>query len=215
MKVAILTSKSQWFVPYARELAENLKCPLYFSHKDFIQSYEIVFILSYHSIIPKEFLDNNKHNLVIHASPLPKGKGWSPMFWQVLEGKSEITFSLFEADCGIDSGDIYLQDILRLKGGELYNELRELQARMCQKMCLEFLDKYPKLESKKQVGEESFYKKRTKDDSRLDIKKSIEEQFNLLRIVSNEEFPAFFYKDGKKFIIKIYDSSVGGLEDSL
>ncbi|MDA3967674.1 MULTISPECIES: formyltransferase family protein [Helicobacter] len=209
MKVAILTSKSQWFVPYARELAENLKCPLYFSHKYFVESYEIVFILSYHSIIPKEFLDTNKHNIVIHASSLPKGKGWSPMFWQVLEGKSEITFSLFEADCGIDSGDIYLQDMLRLKGGELYDELRELQARMCQKMCLEFLDKYPNIESKKQVGEESFYQKRTKDSSELDITKSLESQFNLLRIVSNEEFPAFFYKDGKKFIIKIYDSSCG------
>lgn len=210
MKVAILTSKNQWFIPYARELARNLKCPLYFSHTELMESYEIVFILSYHSIIPKEFLDKNKHNLVIHASPLPKGKGWSPMFWQVLEGKNEIVFSLFEVDSSVDGGDIYLQDTLQLSGYELYEELRNLQAKMCQKMCLDFLKKYPNIESKKQVGDESFYQKRTKDSSELDIKKSIEEQFNLLRIVSNEEFPAFFYKDGRKFIIKIYDFSGGG-----
>lgn len=57
---------------------------------------------------------------------------------------------------------------------------------------------------KAQRGEPSLYPKRTAKDSELDITKSIESQFDLLRIVSNEEFPAFFYKNGKKFVLKIY-----------
>lgn len=141
---------------------------------------------------------------MIHASALPKGKGWSPLFWQVLEGKRAIVFSLFAASVDVDSGEIYLQKTLHLSGVELYEELRELQAKMCIEMALEFLKIYPNIKSIQQEGEESFYEKRGKEDSRLDISKSIEEQFNLLRIVSNEEFPAFFYKDGKKFILKIY-----------
>lgn len=48
------------------------------------------------------------------------------------------------------------------------------------------------------MGKESFYPKRSPKDSELDINKSLNEQFNLLRIASNEDFPAFFYKDGKK-----------------
>lgn len=52
------------------------------------------------------------------------------------------------------------------------------------------------------MGKESFYPKRSPKDSELDINKSLNEQFNLLRIASNEDFPAFFYKDGKKFILK-------------
>ncbi|WP_252365672.1 hypothetical protein [Campylobacter jejuni] len=58
------------------------------------------------------------------------------------------------------------------------------------------------------MGKESFYPKRSPKDSELDINKSLNEQFNLLRIASNEDFPAFFYKDGKKFILKIYPDSI-------
>ncbi|OCR08523.1 formyltransferase family protein [Helicobacter pullorum] len=210
MKVAILTSPNQWFIPYAKDLQTKItKSNLYFSHQEIKQSYDIVFILSYHQIISKTFLEQHKHNLVIHASNLPKGKGWSPMFWQILEGKNEIVFSMFEADEKADNGDIYLQKTLILEGTELYEELRKKQAKMCQELCLEFLEKYPHISPKKQEGSESFYPKRSLKDSELDPKKSLESQFNLLRILSNEEFPAFFYKDGKKFILKIYDSSMG------
>ncbi len=96
-------------------------------------------------------------------------------------------------------------------GVEFY-ELCDKQAKMCQDMCLEFLASYPHIIPKKQQGKEGFYPKRTPKDSELDITKSLQSQFNLLRIVSNEEFPAFFYKDGKKFILKIYPdtSSAGG-----
>lgn len=125
-----------------------------------------------------------------------------------LEGKDSIVFTLFKADTGVDSGAIYLQKTLHLNGLELYEELREKQAKMCQQICLEFLDKYSTLKPQAQKGEESFYPKRTSKDSELDIAKSIESQFNLLRIVSNEEFPAFFYKNGKKFILKIYQDSI-------
>ncbi|WDL74623.1 methionyl-tRNA formyltransferase [Helicobacter winghamensis] len=205
MKVAILTSKNQWFIPYAKQLQKAIPTSrLYLSHLEIKKSYDVVFILSYHQLLPQEFLQLHKHNLVIHASGLPKGKGWSPLFWQVLEGKNEVVFTLFEADLKADNGVIYLQKTLHLSGVELYGELRELQAEMCQILCLEFLAMYPNLQPTAQCGNESFYKKRTQADSELDITKSIEEQFNLLRIVSNEEFPAFFYKNGKKFIIKIY-----------
>lgn len=210
MKIAILTSPNQWFIPYAKELNQQIKnSKLFYNHTE-IFNFDIVFILSYHKIIDKNFLKHNKHNIVIHASNLPQGKGWAPLFHQVIEGKNEITFSLFEADDKADNGDIYLQKNLKLNGLELYEELREKQARFTLNMCLEFLKLYPNIQAKKQVGKESFYPKRSPKDSELDINKSLNEQFNLLRIASNEDFPAFFYKDGKKFILKIYLDSMGG-----
>lgn len=212
MKIAILTSPNQWFIPYAKELNQQIKnSKLFYNHTE-IFNFDIVFILSYHKIIDKNFLKHNKHNIVIHASNLPQGKGWAPLFHQVIEGKNEITFSLFEADDKADNGDIYLQKNLKLNGLELYEELREKQARFTLNMCLEFLKLYPNIQAKKQVGKESFYPKRSPKDSELDINKSLNEQFNLLRIASNEDFPAFFYKDGKKFILKIYLDSMGGVK---
>ena len=40
----------------------------------------------------------------------------------------------------------------------------------------------------------------------MNINKSIKSQFNKLRIVNNEQWPAFFYYKNKKFIIKIFDN---------
>jgi methionyl-tRNA formyltransferase len=204
MKIAISTSKNQWFVNYAEELAKKIKAKLFFNHKDIDNSFDIVFILSYHQIIEKEYLEKHKHNIVIHESALPKGKGWAPMFWQILEGKNQIPFTMFEASNGVDNGDIYMQKTLELNGNELNSELREKQANFTIQMCLEFLENYEEFKvHAPQTGEESFYQKRTPKDSELDIHKSINEQFNLLRIVDNEDYPAFFYKNGKKYILKI------------
>lgn len=83
MKIVILTSHKQWFVPYAKQLTQKLKANLFYFHTE-ISGFELVFILSYHRLIEKEFLAQNRHNLVIHASVLPQGKGWSPLFHQVL-----------------------------------------------------------------------------------------------------------------------------------
>ena len=203
--IAILTSPNQWFVEYAKKLQSILNAKLFFDHKDIKESFDILFILSYHKIIEKKYLKKNRHNIIIHASDLPKGKGWAPMFWQILEGKNEIVFTMFEADEKVDNGPIYMKKTLKLDGYELNPELREKQAKQIINMCLEFVNNYEKYKNPTpQEGEETFCPKRTPKDSKLDINKSIKEQFNLLRIVDNENYPAFFEIDGHKYILKIY-----------
>lgn len=205
MKIAILTSPEQWFVPYAKKLNKQLPhSELFFEHTNILNNFDIVFILSYHKIIQTKYLVKHKHNIVIHASDLPKGKGWSPMFWQIIEGKNKIPFTMFEAGEGVDDGNIYMQKKLILSGNELNQELREKQANFTIDMCLEFLKNYNQYKiPTKQSGKESFYKKRDAKDSQLDINKSIKEQFNLLRVVSNKEYPAYFEIDGHKYILEI------------
>jgi len=140
MKIAILTSPNQWFIKYAELLKDKIQnSKLFFDYREIEDNFDVLFILSYHKIIPQEYL-KHKHSIVIHASNLPQGKGWSPMFWQILEGKNEILFTMFEASDSIDSGDIYMQKTLKLTGYELYDELREKQAELTIKMCKEFID---------------------------------------------------------------------------
>ena len=205
MKIAILTSPNQWFIPYAEKLNKEIKnSTLFLNHENMVDKFDIVFILSYHKLIPIKYLKRNQHNIVIHASALPEGKGWAPMFWQVLEGKNKIPFTMFEATTGVDDGDIYLQKELTLNNYELNTELRDKQAIHTINMCLEFLNNYEKYKiPKQQIGKESTYSKRSEKDSVLNIDKSIKEQFNLLRIVDNESYPAFFEINGRKYILKI------------
>jgi methionyl-tRNA formyltransferase len=207
--IAILTTRTSWFYPHAEQLKLLLKnmgyaAELFSNHEDISDQYKVVFILSYFKIIPEKFLDEHTHNLVVHESDLPEGKGWSPLSWQILEGKNRIPISLFEAAKDVDAGDIYLKDEIVLNGDELNEEIHALQSKKTIEMCLSFLENYNNLKSQQQQGEETFYDRRRPADSELDIEKSIKEQFNLMRIASNEEYPLFFNINGQKYILKIH-----------
>jgi len=203
--VAILTSPNQWFVPYAEVLSKKMAGSKVFNdHSEIGSDFDVVFILGYHKIIGAKYLKLHKHNVVVHESELPYGKGWAPLFWQILENKSQVTFTMFEASSGVDDGDIYMQKTLSLDGSELNEELRRLQAELTVDMCLDFVECYDKYKlPSKQQGEETFYKRRGPKDSKLDVNKTLGEQFNLLRIVDNEEYPAYFEHLGRKYILKI------------
>jgi methionyl-tRNA formyltransferase len=136
---------------------------------------------------------------------LPKGRGWSPLTWQILEGKNEIPVTLFEAKEEVDSGPIYLQSIMRFRGHELVDELREKQAIHTVQLCLEFIRRYPKVtqQARQQQGEPRFYPKRGPKDSWIDPDKTIREQFNLLRVVDNDSYPAWFEMGGQRYELKI------------
>lgn len=207
--ITILTDKSSWMNEYNLLLKEKL-CSLGHSvniinSKENIVKGNIAFFLSCFEIVPQKYLDLNENNIVVHASDLPNGKGWSPTTWQILENKKRIPLTLFEATTSVDAGDIYIKDELILNGYELINEWQRKLALKIVDMCLKYVINYHNIVGIKQIGNESFYRKRTPDDSELDINKTIKEQFNLLRVVDNDKYPAFFEIDSKRYYIKIFE----------
>lgn len=208
-KVTLLLDKdNNWIEPYLLKsnlLKSNSKFEVTISHNHFeVKNQSIVFILGYTKILNDNFLISNELNLVIHESKLPKGKGFSPVQWQILEGSTFIPVYLIEATSRVDSGDIIYKYGFKLFGGELFNEIRDKQAEATIFVVSEFLKKYPDFTREKQIGVESYYPRRGVGDGELDIEKSIREQFNLLRIGNNDGWPSFFYIEGKKYFIKIY-----------
>lgn len=206
MTIQILVdNSSSWILPYAQELVEKLSAlrhtvSLHHNECEIVEG-DILCLLACEKIFKK--LHMNKHNLVVHESDLPKGKGWSPVSWQVLEGKNSVTMTLFEATGSVDDGPIYYQTPLELEGHELWSEIKHKQGLITQQLIIKFVHNYPNNIAKPQAGVSTFYQKRTPKDSELDIYKSIEDQFNLLRICDNERYPAFFVKGGQKYILKI------------
>jgi len=212
MNIVILTDdKNSWFVPYGVILKEilislNHNVKYIYDKKDLIAS-DICFILSCTKIIEKKYLLKSSHNIVVHASDLPKGKGFSPFQWQILEGRNKIPITLFEADEKVDNGSYYLKDELHLTGNELYDELRKKLAFKIIEMCYTYVNKCNILKPLKQKGIENMYNRRGIVDDELDIHKSLAEQFNHLRIADNVNYPLYFRMNGKKYILKIYDES--------
>ena len=208
IKISILVDDPQsWIVPYAQSLKDLLRkdysAGLYFKASD-IPVGDILFLLGCTRIISEEVLKRNKHNLVIHESDLPKGKGWSPLSWQVLEGKNKIPVVLFEAVEDLDAGPIYFKDFIELDGTELLPEIKKQQGEKTIGLVLKFLRNWPNIHGKPQEGEATYYPKRTFKDDELDPGKSIIENFNKLRIVDNEKYPAWFVYNGCRYKIKIY-----------
>jgi len=208
-RITIVSDTDSWINAYIPFLLEKLKegdHQTQWVHDAVVISRgDFAFYLGCGKIISKDILSRNKHNLVIHESNLPHGKGWSPLTWQILEGRNEIPITLFEAIESIDSGKIYLKDIMKFNGTELIDKLRQVQAETSIRMYLKFINDYPDIVARgaDQQGASTFYPRRRPEDSQLDPDKTIREQFNLLRVVDNKRFPAFFELFGETYIIKI------------
>jgi len=206
-KTTFLFDKSNnWLIErFVRSFVSDTKYEFYFTteSKEIVGN-DIVFVIGYTRILDYRFLKANKLALLVHESDLPKGKGFSPVQWQILEGKTTIPICLLEVAQEVDSGKIYLKSTFHISRTDLYPEIREKQGRATVDLIKQFLSSYPNYEKLAQVGEESFYRRRTSLESRLAVDKTIEEQFDLMRIASNEHWPSHFYIRNQKYILKIY-----------
>jgi methionyl-tRNA formyltransferase len=208
IKITFLLDKSNlWFEKqlkkYDFKLSHKYKFSISKNYK-IVKKQDIVFPLSYTKILPNQFLKENKLVLIAHSSKLPKDKGFAPLQNQLLKNKKYIYISLIKAVPKIDAGPIYLQEFFYMDGTELIDEIRKKQGIALLNIIKKFLIKYPNVSFKKQQGKSSFNKRRHPKDSRLNINKTIKEQFNHLRINDNEIYPSFFIYKNTKYLIKIY-----------
>ena len=127
------------------------------------------------------------------------------MTWQILEGASSIPITLFEAVADLDAGPIHLQQQIALQGHELVEEWRALQAQATLELCLAWFDRYQEVvaAAQPQHGEASQYCRRRPTDSQLDPERSLAEQFNLLRVVDNQRYSAFFHWRGRRYVLQV------------
>jgi methionyl-tRNA formyltransferase len=100
MKIQILTDNpNSWIVPFIsdlkNELEKNGNTVTHLLKPSDVKKGDVLILLSCENKFSN--LQLNKYNLVVHESDLPKGKGWSPLTWQVIEGKKRIPITLFEA----------------------------------------------------------------------------------------------------------------------
>ena len=202
----LFDKKNDWlkqYLPKNINFREDIKIS-YFYEEENIKEFDVVFVLGFTRILKNDFLEVNSLVLIVHESNLPFGKGFSPLQWQILEGKDKIVFSLLEASEEFDCGDIIDQIELKLDGIELYDEIRYKQAKLTFELVENFMKHYPNYEKFKQFGKSTYYRKRNISDSELDINLPIKELFPLLRIVNNKDWPGFFRINGVKYIVKIY-----------
>lgn len=164
---------------------------------------DILFLLSCTEIISSHERSAYSRCLVLHASDLPKGRGWSPHIWSLLEGEEELTVTLLEAADKIDSGSIWHKLKFQVPKHALWDEINE-QLFKKQLQLIDFaIDNFNEVSPKPQDPrlEPSYYRKRTPADSAIDPYKSIASQFDKLRVCDPKRFPAYIELHGRRYKI--------------
>jgi methionyl-tRNA formyltransferase len=202
----LVDTPDSWILPWAQLLKKTIAPfnDVYLCNtEEEMREGDFAFFLGCTKILSLEFLKRNKLNLVIHESDLPSGRGWSPMVWQILEGKNNIPIVLFEAREELDSGKVYLRDVIQLDGTELLPEIREKQGKKTVELVLRFLERWPDIGPTDQIGCPTYYPRRTIDHDKIDVNKTIAENFDNLRIVDNHRYPAWFEYRGREYKLTI------------
>jgi methionyl-tRNA formyltransferase len=165
---------------------------------------DFLFLVSCSQILNQKIIENYAHTLVLHASDLPNGRGWSPYVWSILSGEKQITVTLLEAEKKVDSGRIWLKGRFELEGHELADEVNKLLFETELTLMTEAVVNKGKIKPYEQIGEaDKYWPKRTPENSRIDPYQTIAEQFDLIRIADYQRYPCFFDYLGKRYLLKL------------
>lgn len=181
--------------------------------KSELSSGDILFLVSCSEIIQAVDRLAYKATLVLHASDLPRGRGWSPHIWEIVNGAEQITVSLLEAEDKVDSGRIWKKITFPILKNALWDEINERLFSTEIELIDFAVEAFEWIEPQEQAKEiePTYYRRRTPGDNRIDPCLSIADQFNQIRVCDPQRFPAFFELHGQRYklILEKMDDQFG------
>ncbi len=89
---------------------------------------DAIVVAAYGQLLPREVLELPPYGCInVHASLLPKYRGAAPIQWAVINGDAESGVTTMRMNEGLDTGDMILQETVRLAedetGGSLFGRL--------------------------------------------------------------------------------------------
>lgn len=179
------------------------------SKKSQLKGGDILFLISCSEIIKANDRAKYKSSLVLHASDLPKGRGWSPHIWELVQGADFITLTMIEAEDKVDSGKIWKKLQVTVPKHALWDEINHIlfsaEVDLIDFAVRNFERVLPKVQS--EIENPTYFPKRTPLDSQVDTNQSIAQQFDLIRVCDPNRFPAYFKHLGQLYTLKVEKSN--------
>lgn len=164
----------------------------------------VLVALSYPFLVPEVLIDSFELAVLLHASDLPAGRGWSPANWAAENLEQLLTISLIKMSPRIDEGAVFSKTRVDFPIWMLWDEISQLLVEKQVEMLREFLNaNWRAMKATKQVGSPSYLRRRTPKDSAIDPGKSIEAQWGKIRSSDFERFPNYFFLHGHRFKLKL------------
>ena len=215
------------------DISKELKIPIYyaksysFKHEDDINyfkdnKFDILLLGGWQRLISHEILNTIKICAIgQHGSPefLPSGRGRSPLNWSILLGHRRLVWNIFKLTPGVDNGDIIDYQMFQINNEDTCQTLYYKVSVSVKRMLLRSIPKLLNgdLEFKEQIGEPTYFQKRTPEDGKIDWAKDIEETRNLVRAVTRPYPGAYTKYNGKKIMIwetQIWDEFMDFYKDN-
>ena len=209
MRVTILcTDTNHPFIPKLNEWIElNYKKHTInlLNKKEDLEAGDILFLISCQEFITKNERKKYKKVFLIHASNLPKGRGWSPHVWEIINGSKLLNVCLISAEDKIDTGKIYKKMQINIEPHELWDEINkklfEVEIQLMD-FAIESFKNLKGIEQDRNI-KATYFEKRTPIQSEIDPEMSLQEQFDKIRVMDPNRYPAFFKLYGFKYHLRI------------
>lgn len=183
-------------------------------NEDFIEEIrkiapELICVVAYGKILPKELLEIPKYGCInVHGSLLPKYRGAAPIQWAVINGDKITGITTMYMAEGMDSGDMILKEKVEIGNdettGELWDRLADVGARLLVETVK--LIEEGKAPKEKQGDNFTLAPMLNKDMAKIDWEnKDAEEIKNLIRGL-NPIMGAYSFFNGKK--VKFWKAEV-------
>lgn len=96
---------------------------------------DMAVLVAFGQILPRAMIEAFKYGIVnVHPSLLPKYRGAAPINWALINGESETGVTTMRIGEGVDSGDILMQEMVRVRAdddcGSLGSRLADIGARL-------------------------------------------------------------------------------------
>ena len=114
---------------------ETIKGNIAFMNELKSLSCDLFIVIAYGKILPKEILEIPKFGCWnAHASLLPRWRGAAPIQWSLMKGDEFTGVGIMKMDLGLDTGDILLEEKLKIEKNDnlntLTNKLRILSSKL-------------------------------------------------------------------------------------
>ena len=162
---------------------------------------DIMVVVAYGLILPKEILDIPKHGCInVHASLLPRWRGAAPIERALLAGDKVSGVTIMQMNEGLDEGDILLKSEVMIENQDSRDSLEDKLLLVGKKSLVETLDNFEQLigTAEKQNHSLSCYAtKLDKSDSLINWQSSAESINRQVR-AGIGRLPAFTYLNGDR-----------------
>ncbi|MFH5831636.1 methionyl-tRNA formyltransferase [Halalkalibaculum sp. DA384] len=172
---------------------------------------DVIFCLGWSQLLKEKVLSIPPKGAVgYHPSKLPHNRGRHPLIWAVALGLRETGSTFFIMNKGADTGDVISQKLFPIhfedKAIDVYKRMTTTATGQLEEIIEQFetgnIHRIPQ-----DSGTGNSWRKRGKDDGKIDFRMSSEAIYNLVRALSKPYVGAHFEYKGKD--VKVWDTKVG------